>query len=107
MKALIGHTFKGNARELENVAKRFCLIFRSTKKKGALDKIIEACLGKKISTVPSGESQDLLKIAAQCSEKQLIENLLKTSRFKADVAKKLGVAHSTLWRKMKKYGIHI
>ena len=68
-KALIGHTFKGNARELENVAKRFCLIFRSTKKKGALDKIIEACLGKKISTVPSGESQDLLKIAAQCSEK--------------------------------------
>ncbi|MBW2121305.1 MAG: sigma 54-interacting transcriptional regulator [Deltaproteobacteria bacterium] len=104
-KALVGHTFKGNARELENIARRFCLLYGVNRRERNLARIIEACLEKKIS--PNVDKQHLsdLKTVTQNSEKQLIVDLMKKYRRKSDIAKALGVAPSTLWRKIKKYGI--
>ncbi len=104
-KALVGHTFKGNVRELENIAKRFCLLYGANRWERNLINIIQGCLEKKVSPDVGKEALSDLKTITQNSEKQLIEDLMKKHRYKSDVARALGVAPSTLWRKIKKYGI--
>ncbi len=104
-KALVGHTFKGNARELENIARRFCLFYGANRRARNLVNIIQGCLEKKVSLDVGKEGLSDLKTTTQNSEKQLIKDLMKKHRYKSDVARALGVAPSTLWRKIKKYGI--
>jgi propionate catabolism operon transcriptional regulator len=106
-KALVSHKFKGNARELENIARRFCLLYSANRRERNLVNIIQGCLEKKVSPDVGKEALSDLKTITQNSEKQLIEDLLKKHRYKSDVARALGVAPSTLWRKIKKYGIQI
>lgn len=104
-KTLAGCTFKGNARELENIAKRFCLLYGSDRKAQNLNSIIQACLEMKVSPDLTKEKLSDLKTTVQNSEKQMIQDLMKKHRYKSDIARALGVAPSTLWRKIKKYGI--
>jgi propionate catabolism operon transcriptional regulator len=103
--ALAGWPFKGNARELENIVRRFCLLHRSKMGKNAIGEIIQSCLGieKSPSTIEDIFSD--LKTVRQNAEKQVIQDLMKKYRRKSDVAKALGVAPSTLWRKLNKHGL--
>ena len=104
-KALAGWPFKGNARELENIARRFCLLHRSKMGEKPIGEIIQSCLG--IEKLPR-TTEDIfadLKTTRQNAEKQVIQNLMKKYRRKSDVANALGVAPSTLWRKLKKHGL--
>ncbi|MCK4816793.1 sigma 54-interacting transcriptional regulator, partial [bacterium] len=104
-KVLIKQALKGNARELENVAKRFCLLYRSGKDGRKIGVILEICL--EMETHPRQGSETLadLKTALQFTEKQIIQDLLRKHKNKSDVASALNIAPSTLWRKLKKYGI--
>lgn len=106
-RSLSGQPFKGNARELENVAKRFCLLYRSEKARWGLEKILTLCLEKYAPQAAGDSNPQDLRSAREDKERQLILNLLKRHRFKADVARFLGVSPSTLWRKIKKYEIQV
>ena len=97
--------FKGNARELENVAKRFCLLYLSEKANWSLDRIITLCLEKDRQPNTLDINYSDLKAAREGKEKQLIQDLLHKHRRKTDVAKVLGISLSTLWRKIKRYEI--
>lgn len=104
-RALASQIFKGNARELENVAKRFCLLYEADRNEKIIGDILNACLEKKTLSAPRQGAFLDLKTARLSTEKQLIEDLVKKHRHKSDVAKILGVSPSTLWRKVKKYEI--
>ena len=104
-KVLANQVFKGNARELENVAKRFCLRYRPEKNERMVGDILEACLERKTLPEQASETLSDLKTALQHAEKQIIQNLLRKNRNKSDIARTLDVAPSTLWRKLRKYGI--
>lgn len=106
-KTLAGHALQGNARELENISKRFCLLYGSNRRAKNVSNIIQACLEMKVSPGPRKEKFSDLKTTTQNSEKQMIQDLIKKHRYKSDIARALGVAPSTLWRKIKKYGIKI
>jgi transcriptional regulator, propionate catabolism operon regulatory protein len=104
-KALAGWSFKGNARELENIARRFCLLHRSKTAKKSIREILQGCLGFEKSTRAPEDIFPNLQTAKHNVEKQLIQDLMKNRRRKSDVAQALGVAPSTLWRKLKKHGL--
>ncbi|MBW1695286.1 MAG: sigma 54-interacting transcriptional regulator [Deltaproteobacteria bacterium] len=104
-KALAGQVLKGNAREPENIARRFCLLYASEGKQRKVDDIIDACLEQEPLSAQRGDASMNLKTATQNTEKQLIQELIKNCRYKSDVAKLLGIAPSTLWRKVKKYDL--
>jgi propionate catabolism operon transcriptional regulator len=104
-RSLLGQPFKGNARELENVAKRFCLLYLSEKASWPLDKIINLCLEKDVPPEAGDVSYAGLKATREEKERQLIQGLLKKHRYKTDVARVLGISLSTLWRKIKRYEI--
>jgi len=103
--ALGGWSFKGNARELENIARRFCLLHRSKTGKKPISEIMQDCLG--IEKAPRAPEENIadLKTARQNAEKQVIQDLMRKYRHKSNAAKALGVSPSTLWRKLKKHGL--
>jgi len=104
-KALAGWSFKGNARELENIARRFCLLHRSKTGKKSIREIMQGCLGiEKSPRAPEENLQDL-NTAKQHVEKQVLQDLMRKYRRKSDVADALGVSPSTLWRKLKIHGL--
>ena len=104
-KVLANYVFKGNARELENIARRFCLLYKPEKSEQMLGDILGACLERGTLPEQVGETLPDLKTALQYTEKQIIQDLLRKNRKKSDIARSLDVAPSTLWRKLKKYGI--
>ncbi len=101
MEILLNYDYPGNVRELENILEHAIIICQ--------DNIIEARhLPPFLSKVPSRVSS--CKPAEQNSgnsdEKQLIADTLKKYQWnKSDTAKELNMDRSTLWRKMKKYGM--
>lgn len=102
---LIKERFNGNVRQLENVAKRFCLLFRPEKHLEKLDSILHVCLGKK-TNADKGEAQSIdLKNAIQHTEKMIIEELVKRYKNKNEISEILNLHRSSLYRKIKKYGI--
>ena len=104
-KALAGWAFKGNARELENIARRFCLLHRSKTAKKSIREIMQSCLGIEKSPRSPGDIFPDLQAAKQNVERQVIQDLMRKYRHKSDVAKALGVSPSTLWRKLNKHGL--
>jgi len=106
-KVMANQMFKGNARELENIAKRFCLLYRPEKNERMIGDILEASLERKALPEQAAETFTDLKTALQQTEKQIIQELLGKNRNKADIARALDVAPSTLWRKLNKYGIQV
>jgi propionate catabolism operon transcriptional regulator len=104
-KALAGWDFKGNARELENIARRFCLLHRSKSAKKSIREIMQGCLGIEKSPRSPGDIFPDLQAAKQNVERQVIQDLMRKYRHKSDVAKALGVSPSTLWRKLNKHGL--
>lgn len=99
---LVQESFPGNVRELENVARRFCQIFRPGE---SLKKILEACRQRRIALAQEKQSPGDLKQTLQTAEKVILQDLLKRYRNKADLSAPLRLDRSTLWRKMKKYGL--
>jgi len=98
--ALTAYTWPGNVRELRNVLGRAAALSNSER--------IEAkdlCLSsaKKPSTIDGLSGKTLEEI-----EKAAIHATLKSvSNNKTEAAKVLGIAYSTLYEKMKKYGIRM
>ena len=104
-KLLIKEPLRGNARELENVAKRFCLLYQVDRDDEGIEALLQTCLERKM---PSGNDEDYpagLRTALQQTEKKILENLAKKYKNRSELSRILDMDRSSLWRKLKKYGI--
>jgi propionate catabolism operon transcriptional regulator len=104
-KVLTKEPMKGNVRELENIAQRFCLLFRPEKHGEEIETLLESCLERRMSTRERAEVSTDLKTAVEATEKNVLMEMVKRHKTKSDVSRILGVDRGTLWRKLKKYGI--
>jgi len=98
---LMEYDYLGNIRELENIIEHACVMCQGTR-------IRKAHLPPELS--PKSEKIIINEITSrpplQSFEKQLIqETLEKHNGNKLLTAEELGLHRSTLWRKMKKYGL--
>jgi transcriptional regulator with PAS, ATPase and Fis domain len=102
---LVKEPFKGNARELENIAQRFCLLFRPENHGGEIETLLESCVETRMSTRERSELSTDLKTAVEATEKNVLREMVKRYKNKSDVSRMLGVDRGTLYRKLRKYGI--
>jgi len=104
-KIIIKEPFHGNARELENVAKRFCLLFQEGGDNREIGILIENCFDRRISPVNNKEEYPGdLRTTPQSTEKGILEELARKYKNKAELSRILKMDRSSLWRKLKKYG---
>ncbi|MBF0218072.1 MAG: sigma-54-dependent Fis family transcriptional regulator [Gammaproteobacteria bacterium] len=100
--ALMRHDWPGNVRELENVILRMAIMETG-------DRIGEEVLPKELAESSAGKVRSLDVMAPQSLEEVEAYFIRKTLREHSDdrtlTAEILGIDKSTLWRKMKRYGI--
>lgn len=104
-KVLLKERFPGNVRELENIAKRFCLLFDSEKGSKEIEHLIQTCLERRVLNEEETQLSLKLKPTIQQLEKKFLEELLKRYKNKTELSRILDIDRSSLWRKLKKYGI--
>ena len=97
---LCGYAWPGNVRELENVMERAVILARGTEISAA-----DLDFGARPAPVdhPPRELDDALE---EMERKRLVEALETHHGHKADVARDLGINRSTLYYRLRKYGIH-
>jgi transcriptional regulator with PAS, ATPase and Fis domain len=100
-----GEPFRGNVRELENVARRFCLLFRSEMRIREIELLLDDCLDRVAATSAAAVPALSLRTSMGSTEKALLQELLAKHQNKSEVCRRLGIARSSLWRKMKKHGL--
>lgn len=99
--ALVQHPWSGNVRELENVIER-AIALTLGKRIGLAD--LPESLTDTISTDRTG-SQKHIKTLEEVEEEYITRLLQEFEGNYAEVAELLGIGRTTLWRKMKKYGL--
>ncbi len=101
--ALARAPFPGNVRELDNIVRRFCLLWQPDLAPGATRALLEECLDwtEEEKAAPSAG----LRGAVQDSEKAILQDLLGSYQSRQELARALGIDRSTLWRKLKRHGV--
>jgi len=103
---LQSYNWPGNVRELQNLLER-AINLASLKQAVRLEVQHFPSLGDEAPPPAVNETgQDTLNVSVQKLEKELIEQMLKSTNYnKAQTAKKLGLNKSVLYSKMRKYGL--
>jgi TyrR family helix-turn-helix protein len=102
--ALQGHSFPGNVRELKNLVKKAVVMSDDDR----LDRSIRHSLGKTADAAPapsSGHGAMKLKDEMAAHEKALIKAALSECASTRSMARRLGIDHSTVVRKLRKHGL--
>jgi PAS domain S-box-containing protein len=109
MKCLMSYPWPGNVRELENIIERAAVWTKGELITVAeLDsEVLEYCRNKKKGVFQEAcEQIDPQRDARQFNEREEIVRALENNRWnRGAAAGELGVDRTTLWRKMKKYGL--
>ncbi len=101
MKVLMNYDYPGNVRELEHIIEYAFILC----KKGFIQ-IEHLPENLKSKSIPSTNAKQSVMQPHKLAEKELILNLLRELDWnKTKVAERMGINRSTLWRKMKKFGI--
>lgn len=94
----------GNVRELENAIERLCIVCNGGYV--GLRQVRQVLVEFDFQKSPEQQRQDLLSLRE--AEKQRITEALLSARWhRAEAAKLLGISTTTLWRKIKTYGIDV
>ncbi|RQD71348.1 MAG: AAA family ATPase [Tindallia sp. MSAO_Bac2] len=105
---LLEHKFYGNIRELINILERFVLLIKLQKKFKNINALFDKLIDKHLYEKDEGLNQITATIGTkiESSERQkLIDTLLLTGGSRIKAAKELNISPTTLWRRMKKYGL--
>lgn len=98
---LEGYSWPGNVRELESLIKRALLLTE----KPVLD-AADFSPHLDARTLAAGNETLPLQEALERYERQYLQRVLEqTHGDKAEAARRLGIAHRTLYRKLEKYGL--
>jgi propionate catabolism operon transcriptional regulator len=97
--------FPGNVRELENILERLFLMLNSNLNYEGFKKIMHSLLDRGFLDL-NNIVKDINLSEIEINEKQnLMEILVKNNNSRSRASKELGISLTTLWRRMKKYGI--
>jgi DNA-binding NtrC family response regulator len=97
---LCAYPWPGNVRELENVLERAVILCRSgTVEEGDLD------FGVRRTPAPAAPPANLSDALGDLERRKLVEAIEKHRGRKSDVARELGINRSTLYYRLKKYGL--
>lgn len=104
---LARHGWGGNVRELKNIAERLCVLNRTQTVEAAAVKDALCMDGMEGACAAPWEEGGAEAPEAEASDEEgLIRLLLQRHQGnRAQVARRMGIDRTTLWRKMKKYGI--
>ncbi len=115
MRCLMTYPWPGNVRELENILERAAVVCTTgvIDVSDLADEVLEYCKGRKgvktagldVSEVGERESAGV-HVSGELGEKERILAALEKHRWKrGETARELGMDRTTLWRKMKKFGL--
>jgi PAS domain S-box-containing protein len=96
--ALMSYSWPGNIRELQNILERSINIAEG-------NKLTVDLLPREITRAPKTPQYTQDTYSIKDIERQMIDNLIKSNVSKAEIAKKLNISRSTLYRKLEQYGI--
>jgi DNA-binding NtrC family response regulator len=99
MRALLGHEWRGNVRELENVIER-AVIFAEGREIDLQDLPFQAS-----AAAGADDGEDLKQALAQFERQHIIYSLRRHRYDKAETARHLGIGVSSLYRKLEEMGI--
>ncbi|WP_028989772.1 sigma-54 dependent transcriptional regulator [Thermithiobacillus tepidarius DSM 3134] len=103
MSHLVGYSYPGNIRELESFVEQMA-VFADENDWIDVDALPEEVLKhSKTSASPHRERSGVLNLAL--SERLLIESALERFESISEAARELGIGRTTLWRKMRQYGL--
>jgi len=100
---LSSYEWLGNVRELFNLMERICVLTKELRvnQQTFINLISEEISKENVLEFPSTEVA--LKGTLKEMEHQIIEKIIDSEgRSKSDIAKRLGISRTTLWRKIKK-----
>jgi len=100
MRLLLDHTWPGNVRELENSIEHAVVLA-----KGKYVEIGDLPAAIRDADAKSGSGSSALRSISKHESKLLIEVLEECDWNKKEAARKLGISRSTLYNKIKRYGI--
>jgi DNA-binding NtrC family response regulator len=106
LEILLNHDWPGNIRELENVVERAMTLGSYTLISSSdLTKIFYLGKSPSKSTEPESDDFNLHKAHEMLEREYILKALKKNDWNQSQAAKDLGIDRSSLWRKMKEYGI--
>lgn len=98
MRALLDHAWDGNVRELRNVAEYAAVVGRGRR----LDL---SCLPPEFREAPSSFSRSRRPLTEDDERARIVAALETCDGHRGDAAELLGMHRTTLWRKLKQYGL--
>jgi transcriptional regulator with PAS, ATPase and Fis domain len=99
---VLEYDWPGNVRELSNFCERLCVLSEETV---AGKDEVRACLEHATGRPESAPGVIDLSRLSSLSEREAIGRALESASNKREASRLLGIDPSTLWRKMKKYGL--
>ena len=104
MQILLNYTYPGNVRELENILKHALIICRGAiiRPEHLPDYVRhDQQPGRTVAPAPP------IAVPAGREPQRIVAALEKTGGHRGRAARELGIERTTLWRRMKKYGIRV
>lgn len=98
LEILMNYSWPGNVRELQNVLERAINIAPG-------DRLTANLLSEEVTRAPRKPQYAQGNYSLKDIERQMIENMIKSNVSKADIAKKMNISRSTLYRKLEQYGM--
>lgn len=98
------YDFPGNVRELKNIMERFELLLKNGIFLEDVDLLMNR-LVTDISPEKPARGEPLEQVLSDREKERLLRALIQTDGSRAKAAKLLGISPSTVWRRMKKYGV--